>query len=161
MPTEVSARSPPIFPPGPRIPPRDASRQQDVDPPIRLPVRRPGRRFLSPTPTTYGVGYDSLAGSLPFNRPASRGPPSISTTLDMASGTTSRGSLISRPPILRRSIPRQQLNQENSDQVARAATMAERAVAGMRYDGVEESEGRSEVMNETPPRIGRFERYMD
>jgi hypothetical protein len=68
---------------------------------------------------------------------------------------------MARAPVLRRSIPLQQINQENSDDVMRVAAMQERTAVGMRYDGTdEEREGREEVMNETPPRIGRFERHM-
>lgn len=60
----------------------------------------------------------------------------------------------------RRRIPRQQVDQENSDGAVREAAMEERAALGMRYGGSEEGGREGEVMDETPPRIGRFERHM-
>jgi hypothetical protein len=160
IPDHTSGHSPHTLPPGPHISPRNISRQQGFDVSIRLPLRQPTRRFISPSPVPYGSTRDSLAPPLPLNRTPSRRPPSTFTTLDMASGVTSRRPLTSRAPILRRSIPRQQIDQENSDDVVRAAVLEERTAVGMRYDGAEEGEGRSQVMNETPPRIGRFERHM-
>jgi hypothetical protein len=160
VPGQMFARSPPIFPPGPRIPPRNTSRQQEFDPPMRLPARQHTRHFVSPTPVAYGVGQHSLAPPQNFMRPPSWGPPSTSTTLDMVSGIISQRPATARTPVLRRSVPRQQLDQENSDQAIRAALMEERAAVSMRYDGADAGGGRAEVMNETPPRIGRFERHM-
>jgi len=159
-PDQTYGGSAPIFPPGPRIPPRNTSRQQDFDVHIQLPAHQPTRRFISPTPLSYGRARDSPTPPLPLNRPLFRGPPSTSTTLDMASGITSRRPVTNRAPALRRSISRQQIDQENSDDVMRAAVMEERTAVRMRYDGAEGGEGRGEVMNETPPRVGRFERHM-
>jgi hypothetical protein len=67
--------------------------------------------------------------------------------------------MTSYAPLPRRVIPRQQVDQENTDNVVREAAMEERSALRMRY-GSEEREGRGEVMDETPPRIGRFERHI-
>lgn len=63
-------------------------------------------------------------------------------------------------PIPRRPIPRQQIDQENSDDVERQAAMAERVAVEMRHGASQETEEGGEVMDETPPRIGRFERHI-
>jgi hypothetical protein len=146
---------------GPHVPSSRTSRQQDFDLPVRLPQPQQTRRFVTPTPAPYYASQHGLAPPpMPFNRPPSRGPPSISTTLDMASGVTSRRPMTSYVPIPRRPVPRQQIDQENSDDVERQAAMAERVAVEMRHGASQETEEGREVMDETPPRIGRFERHI-
>ncbi|KAF2243636.1 hypothetical protein BU26DRAFT_106185 [Trematosphaeria pertusa] len=137
---------------GPPIPPRHASRQQDIDIP-----RRPTTR-LDHHPISHAYHEQSaLPPPPPFNRhQPERGPALTSTTLDIASGTTSRWSGMNRAPTSRRRIPPQQRNQENSLEAEEQLMRAEMHAASMRHG----DDGQLDVLDETPPRIGRFERRM-
>lgn len=136
---------------GPPVPPRYASRQHDGE---ALAPRLP-RRPVPPPPLQHTDRQETAP--LPFNRRPERGTASTSTTFDLASGITSRRSAVNRAAAAsRRRIPQQQHNQENSGEAERAAMRQELAAVGMRYG----EEARLDVMDETPPRIGRFERHM-
>ncbi|KAF2449548.1 hypothetical protein P171DRAFT_517236 [Karstenula rhodostoma CBS 690.94] len=124
---------------GPRIPSRYGSRQ---DLPSDAPQRQPTRRAVTPIPTP-----------LPFSGQFERGLPSTSTTLDSASGVTSR-----RTQVARAATRRQIMNEREN-------TTEDRERQGMRGEaaGVEwrfSEEGRMDIMEETPPRLGRHERFM-
>lgn len=134
---------------GPRSQPRPTFRHRE-DPGVRY--ARPSLRLVTPTRRFPGV-----PPAYPFPRSLSRGPPSTSTTLDIASGTTSW-----RPPSMPaavRRMPAQQQDQENSGEAQREieAMREELAAVRVRYG---EDNGRSDRMDETPPRIGRIERRM-
>jgi len=88
-----------------------------------------------------------------FIRQSERSLPSTSATLDVASGTTSRRSPISRITASRRHILD---DQENSEERDRAEMSRERAAVLFRHG----EEGQLDVMDETPPRMGRYERQM-
>jgi hypothetical protein len=66
-----------------------------------------------------------------------------------------RRPVMTRVPTPRRRIMPQQQNQENSGEAEDERMREEMVAAGMRYEG---AGGRLEVMDETPPRLGRFER---
>lgn len=124
---------------GARIPPRYGSRQEL---PSNRPHRQPVRRTVSPIPTP-----------LPFSRQPERGPPSISTNMDSASGITSRSTQAART-ITRRQIMDERENateeRERQDMRSEAEAIEWRFGEG----------GRLDVMEETPPRVGRHERLM-
>lgn len=72
---------------------------------------------------------------------------------------TAHGLIARRPPIpariASRRLPVQQRNQENSGDAEAELMRAEMEAASMRYG--DDAVG-LEVMDETPPRVGRFER---
>jgi hypothetical protein len=77
---------------------------------------------------------------------------SLAPTLGQGAG---RRPEITHVPISRRRITPQQQNQENSGEAEDERMRAEMVAAGMRY----EVDGQQlDVMDETPPRLGRFER---
>lgn len=122
---------------GPRIPPRHASRQ---DVPSDTQQRQPIGRAVTPIPS-----------QLPFSRQSERGLPSTSTTLDSASGVISR-----RPvpwAVTRRRVDDEQ---ENSEEREREDMRGEIAGVGWRVG----TEGRADVMDETPPKMGRYENFL-
>ncbi|KAF2849942.1 hypothetical protein T440DRAFT_479738 [Plenodomus tracheiphilus IPT5] len=90
-----------------------------------------------------------------------RDSPSTSLALDHGSGITSRRS---RSPLVRamttarthRRVPAHQRDQENSAEAEFSAMRREEAAVHARYGENEQQE----TMNETPPRVGRFERAM-
>ncbi|KAH9864116.1 hypothetical protein J1614_010049 [Plenodomus biglobosus] len=91
----------------------------------------------------------------------SRDSPLTSLALDHGSGVTSRRS---RSPLVRatttarthRRVPAHQRDQENSAEAEIDAMRREQAAVNARYG----ENGQQETMDETPPRIGRFERAM-
>lgn len=124
---------------GPRIPPRYGSRQ---DLPSDAPQRQPTRRAVTPIPAP-----------LPFSRQSERGLPSTSTTLDSASGVTSRRTQVARAAMRRQIMDeRENATEERERQGMRGE------IAGVEWRSGEE--GRMDVMEETPPPVGRHERFM-
>lgn len=122
---------------GPRIPPRRTSRQDMPPNPVQ---RRSTRRTITPIPAP-----------LPFSRQSGRGLPSTSTTLDSASGVITRRAQMAAASVSGRRQARE--DQENSEEVQREDMSRESAAVGYRR-----GEGRTDVMEETPPRVGRYER---
>ncbi|PVH98860.1 hypothetical protein DM02DRAFT_26280 [Periconia macrospinosa] len=153
---EMEAQNYPTNDPrGPRGQPLLDFRQGD--PSAHFGTRRAGPSLRLVTPTRRP---SAVPPAYIFHRSLSRGPPSTSTTLDSASGVTSR-----RPPhsgsatVSSRRLPPQQQDQENSGEAEREQEIMreELAAVGLRY-GVNDS--RQDRMDETPPRIGRIERRM-
>ncbi|CBX94347.1 hypothetical protein IAQ61_009945 [Plenodomus lingam] len=91
----------------------------------------------------------------------SRDSPLTALALDHGSGVTSRRS---RSPLVRasttarthRRVPAHQRDQENSAEAEISAMRQEEAAVTTRYG----ENGQQETMDETPPRIGRFEQAM-
>jgi hypothetical protein len=127
---------------GPRIPPRHASRQ---DLPPDASQRHPIRRAITP-----------ISAPLPFSRQPERGLPSTSTTLDSASGVTSRRTQVAIATTRRRIMHEQENSEERERERQRQDMIGE--VAGVEWRVG--AEGRPDVMEETPPRMGRHERFM-
>ncbi|KAK7182661.1 hypothetical protein PSPO01_11242 [Paraphaeosphaeria sporulosa] len=124
---------------GPRITPRYGSRQ---DPPSDGPQRQPTRRAVTPIPAP-----------LPFSRQSERGLPSTSTTLDSASGVTSRRTQVARAATRRQVMDERENATEERE---RQGMRGELAAVEWRFG----EEGRMDVMEETPPRMGRHERFL-
>lgn len=107
----------------------------------------------------YRQGPATAAPSLHLH--PTRDSPLTSLALDHGSGMTSRGS---RSPVVRapitariyRRMPSRQRDQENSMEGEIGAMRREETAINSRYGGDEQRE----VMDETPPRIGRVERRM-
>lgn len=98
-------------------------------------------------PPRYASRHDTQRAVTPI--PARLwGLPSTSTTLDSAQGETSwrHDSRATR-------VPRIDVEQENSEERERRDLREEVEVAGWRA-------GREDVMEETPPRVGRYERFL-
>lgn len=93
-----------------------------------------------------------IPAPLPFSRQSERGLPSTSTTLDSASGVTSRRTQAAGATVGRRI----RHDQENSEETERTEMRGEIAGAEWRVG----AQGRMDVMDETPPRMGRHERFM-
>jgi hypothetical protein len=144
VPSTVTRLAPPMHPNpvrGPRIPPRQASRQ---DLPPDAPQRQTTRRAVTPIPAP-----------LPFSRQSERGLPSTTTTLDSASGVTSRRTQVAMTATRRRIMHEQENSEERERERQRQEMRGE--VAGVEWRVG--AEGRTDVMEETPPRMGRHERF--
>ncbi|CAI6321399.1 unnamed protein product [Periconia digitata] len=153
---------------GPRSQPPRFARPEDRSVHFAARRARPTLRLVSPIYRSSAVPPAYL-----FQRPLSRGPPSTSTTLDVAEGVTSRHppppgvpSMVSHNvtsptnvAVNNRRIPVQQQDQENRGELEREMEVMreELAAVGVRYG---DNDGRQERMDETPPRIGRIERRM-
>ncbi|KAF2465495.1 uncharacterized protein BDR25DRAFT_378648 [Lindgomyces ingoldianus] len=129
------------------IPPRNSSYRQRAEPD---PERRNPPR--------------SIAGSLPYHErqtaPQTYAPrhgdrPSVAPEQFIATG--SHRPSMHRAGTSRRRITPQQQNQENSGDAEEQMMREELAAAGMRYA---RDEQQLDTMDETPPRLGRFERHM-
>ena len=131
----------------PRVPPRQGSRHTSGDVPPRTQTR------------TYRQG--PVAGPPALHLRPTRDNPLTSLALDHGSGTTSRRS---RSPVMRaptsarvnRRVPAHQLDQENSGEGEMMLARREQTAINARYNEDEQRD----VMDETPPRIGRYERRM-
>jgi hypothetical protein len=131
----------------PRVPPRQGSRHTSGDVPPHTQTR------------TYRQGPVAAPPALHL-RPT-RDNPLTSLALDHGSGTTSRRS---RSPVMRaptsarvnRRVPVHQLDQENSGEGEMMLARREQMAINARYNEDEQRD----VMDETPPRIGRYERRM-
>ncbi|KAF1952433.1 hypothetical protein CC80DRAFT_173623 [Byssothecium circinans] len=176
-PTETYAR-PGGMGRGPRIPPRYASRGSGIT--YTHPHANPNR-IITPTPTP--LPHQHAQTPTFFNHPPSRGPPSTSTTLDIASGITSRGrpaipmsvvgpasAAMSRPLIQAPTIRRVHISQrphrrelENSADSEIGVVEGGSSAVTRRFDDVDSGVGGEggDEMTETSPGLGKFERRVN
>lgn len=143
-PRDVSNR-PHMHSPHPQIISSDNETPSDEVTPV--PPIRPNPLHGPRIPPRYASRQETHRAVTPIPAPL-WGLPSTSTTLDSARGETSwrHGARVTRPP-------RIDAEQENSEERERRDLRVEMETVGWRA-------GREDVMEETPPRVGRYERFL-
>ncbi|KAF2706362.1 hypothetical protein K504DRAFT_459655 [Pleomassaria siparia CBS 279.74] len=109
--------------------------------------RNPARTHAYAEPRGYHERVDPAPVPYRYPERASVGP-------IFSRGLMTRRPVMTHAPASRRRITPQQLNQENSGDVENELMREEMVAAGMRYAEDEQQD----TMDETPPRLGRFER---